>query len=68
MNKNVYQIRKTIIEKNISVLMNDGLGVVLEFKNFDDVSKMCEILNSNSDNNCRYEIQIVNGTKPKQIR
>jgi len=59
MNKKVYQIRKTIIEKKISVLMNDSLGVVLEFNNFDDVSKMCEILNSNTDSNCKYEIQII---------
>ena len=59
MNKKVYQIRKTILEKNISVLMNDSLGVVLEFNNFDDVSKMCEILNSNTDSNCKYEIQII---------
>jgi len=34
MSKRVYQIRKTLIEKNISVLMNDGLGVVLEFTDF----------------------------------
>ena len=61
MSKVVYQIRKTIIEKNISTLMNDSLGVVLEFNKFGDVSKMCEILNANSDNNCRYEIQVVNG-------
>lgn len=59
MNKKVYQIRKTILEKKISVLMNDSLGVVLEFNNFDDVSKMCEILNSNTDSNCKYEIQII---------
>jgi len=39
--------------------MNDSLGVVLEFNNFDDVSKMCEILNSNTDSNCKYEIQII---------
>ena len=29
MNKNAYQVRKTIIEKNISTLINDSLGVVL---------------------------------------
>ena len=59
MNKIVYQIRKTIIEKNISILMNDSLGVVLEFNNFDEVSKICEILNTNTDNNCKYEIQSI---------
>jgi hypothetical protein len=59
MSKRVYQVRKTIIEKNISVLMNDGLGVVLEFTDFNEVSKICEIMNVNSDNNCKYEIQTV---------
>ena len=59
MNKIIYQIRKTIREKNITTLMNDSLGVVLEFNNFDEVSKMCEIMNSNSNSNCRYEIVIV---------
>jgi len=59
MGKRVYQVRKTIIEKNISVLMNDGLGVVLEFTDFNEVSKICEIMNVNSDNNCKYEIQTV---------
>jgi hypothetical protein len=60
MSKVVYQVRKTLIEKNISVLMNDGLGVVLEFTDFNEVSKICEIMNVNSDNNCKYEIQTVN--------
>jgi|TARA_R110000782_G_scaffold56892_1_gene118977 hypothetical protein len=59
MNKIIYQIRKTIREKNITTLMNNSLGVVLEFNNFDEVSKMCEIMNSNSNSNCRYEIVIV---------
>ena len=60
MSKRVYhQIRKTLIEKNISVLMNDGLGVVLEFTDFNEISKICEIMNVNSDNNCKYEIQTV---------
>jgi hypothetical protein len=59
MSKIVYRVRKTIREKNVSTLMNDSLGVVLEFNNFDEVSKMCEIMNSNSNSNCRYEIVIV---------
>jgi hypothetical protein len=33
--------------------------VVLEFNNFDEVSKICEILNTNTDNNCKYEIQSI---------
>jgi|TARA_Y100000389_G_scaffold28157_3_gene24124 ppGpp synthetase/RelA/SpoT-type nucleotidyltranferase len=63
MSKNTYQIRKTIVEKNISTLMNDSLGVVLEFNNFDEVSKICEIMNSNSDSNCKYEIVVITNRK-----
>lgn len=65
MENKIYLIRKTIIGKNLSVIMNDSLGSVLEFNSFDEVSKMCEILNVNSDNNCRYEIHTVNGYTPK---
>ena len=59
-----YQIRKTLLQINVSVLMNDGLGVVLEFTSFEEASKICEILNVNSDNNCKYEIITI--TKNKQ--
>ena len=58
MSKKYYQIRKTIIEKNISVILNDSMGAVVEFKDFDEVSQLCQIMNSNSDNNCKYEICI----------
>ena len=51
MSKVSYKIRKTIIEKRISVFLNDSLGDVLEFDDFEEVSKMCEILNVNSDSN-----------------
>ena len=54
-----YQIKKTIREKNLSTLLNDSLGVVLEFKEKSEVEKFCEILNANSDNNCKYEIVII---------
>ena len=57
MSKSTYQIRKTIIEKGISVLLNDSLGVIVEFNDFGDASKLCEILNANTDSNCKYEIQ-----------
>tara|TARA_A100001037_G_scaffold286697_1_gene295360 strand:+ start:4519 stop:4704 length:186 start_codon:yes stop_codon:yes gene_type:complete len=55
-----YQIKKTIREKNLSTLLNDSLGVVLEFKEKSEVEKFCEILNANSDSNCKYEIVIIN--------
>jgi hypothetical protein len=58
MSKKYYQIRKTIIEKNISVILNDSMGAVLELKNFDEALQLCQIMNSNSDSNCKYEICI----------
>lgn len=55
--KKVYTIKKTLIEKDVQVILNDSLGVVAYFT-FDDAVKMCELLNANSDNNCRYEITL----------
>jgi hypothetical protein len=55
-----YQIRKTIIEKNISVILNDSMGSVLELKNFDEAALMCQIMNANTDNNCKYELITIN--------
>ena len=59
MNEQYYQIRKTLIEKGISVILNDSLGSVLELYNFDEASQLCQIMNSNSDNNCKYELIIL---------
>lgn len=50
-----YTIKKTLIEKNIQVILNDGLGVVAYFT-FDEAVQMCQLLNVNTDSNCRYEI------------
>jgi hypothetical protein len=54
--KSTYQIRKTSVEKDYSVLLNDSLGSVLEFDTFEQASQIVMILNSNSDSNCRYEL------------
>ena len=56
MAKSVYRIRKTITEKGVSVFMNDSLGNILEIVDFNEVSKLCKIMNVNSDNNCKYYI------------
>ena len=56
MSNSTYQIRKTSIERDFSVILNDSLGSVLEFDTFVDASRLVVILNSNSDNNCRYEL------------
>jgi len=50
-----YTIKKTLIEKNVQVILNDGLGVVAYFT-FDEAVQMCQLLNVNTDSNCRYEI------------
>lgn len=52
-----YLIKKTIVEKGITVYINNSLGETVEFEKFEEASKFCEILNSNSDNNCKYEIE-----------
>ena len=53
--KKNYTIKKTLREKNIQVILNDSMGVVAYFT-FDEAVKMCQLLNANSDNNCKYEI------------
>ena len=53
--KKNYTIKKTLREKNIQVILNDSMGVVAYFT-FEEAVKMCQLLNANSDNNCRYEI------------
>ena len=50
-----YTIKKTLIEKNVQVILHDGLGVVAYFT-FDEAVQMCQLLNVNTDSNCRYEI------------
>ena len=55
--RKTYLIKKTLIEKGITVYLNDSLGTVLEIENAEEAIKLCQILNSNSDNNCKYEIE-----------
>ena len=57
--KITYQIKKTSVEKDYTVILNDSLGSVLEFDTFEQASQMVIILNSNSDSNCRYELVTV---------
>lgn len=52
-----FLIKKTILEKGITVYINNSLGETVEFTKFDEATRFCEILNSNSDNNCKYEIE-----------
>ena len=59
MSNSTYQIRKTSIERDFSVILNDSLGSVLEFDTFEQASQIVIILNSNSDSNCRYELVAV---------
>ena len=56
MGKVIYNIKKTIIEKGISVFINNSLGETVEFSKFEEASHLCEILNANTDSNCKYEI------------
>jgi len=70
MKKTTYQIRKTMIsrtqnikskDKVVSIIMNNSLGTVFETNNFDEVSKMCEILNiRHKYSGYKYEINVIN--------
>jgi hypothetical protein len=51
-----YKIRKTLIGQDLSVILNDSLGVVLEINDYYEICRIVEIMNANSDSNCRYEI------------
>ena len=59
MKKKFYAIRKTFLKpkyKNLSVLMNNSLGEVLEIDDYETVKLMVEVLNANTDSNCKYSI------------
>jgi len=64
-----YQIRKTMTTQSnnikkkvkvVSIIMNNSLGYVFETNNFDEVSKMCEILNTRGCAGYKYEINTIN--------
>jgi len=58
MKKPSYQIKKIMVNsgKPQHVILLDSTGVVFESNKFDKVTKLCEILNTNSDSGWRYEI------------
>ena len=58
-----YQIRKTSLKRNFSVVLNDSLGSILEFNTFEEASHICVVMNSNRKSDCRYEVVVVNGVR-----
>jgi hypothetical protein len=54
----VYQIKKIMTSngKAQHVLLLDSQGVVFETSCIGEASKLCELLNTNSDSGWRYEI------------
>lgn len=59
MKKKFYAIKKTFLKpeyNNLSVLMNDSLGEVLDIDDYETVKLMVEVLNANTDSNCKYSI------------
>jgi len=52
----VFKIKKTLINIEVSVFMNDGLGQVAYWPNRQEAERMCIILNANSDSNCKYTV------------
>ncbi len=61
-NKPVFKIKKTLINIDVSVFMNDGLGQVAYWPSRQEAEKMCIILNANSDSNCKYAVYDGNTT------
>jgi hypothetical protein len=58
----VYQVKKIMVSKGQSqhVLLLDSQGVVYETSCIGESTKLCQLLNTNSDNKCRYEIITIN--------
>ena len=46
-NEKKYTIKKTLLEKNVQVILNDGLGVVAYFT-FDEAVQMCQLFRQQS--------------------
>jgi hypothetical protein len=62
----MYLIRKTIerVGKNKQhVLMTNGHSEILEIQHENIATKLVEVMNENSDDNCSYELVPVNKTK-----
>lgn len=58
----VYQVKKIMkLEggRKQHVLMTDSHGEVFETSSLEEVSKLCELMNSNTDSGWRYEIVII---------
>ena len=49
-------IKKEMIEKKITVIMNNSIGEVLEIADEQTARLLVETLNANSDSNCRYTL------------
>lgn len=58
MEKNVYVIKKILYlnNKKTHVFMTNGQSEVLEITHKNIADKMVEVLNSNTDNGCVYEV------------
>jgi hypothetical protein len=57
-----YQIKKimNMNGKNLHVILLNAQGEVFETDNIEEATKLCELLNSNTDSGWRYEIITIN--------
>jgi hypothetical protein len=51
-----YMIKKSFLSNGNEVIMNNGLGEVLELNDYETVKLLVETMNANTDNNCKYSI------------
>ena len=57
-----YQIKKimNMNGKNLHVILLNAQGEVFETDHIEEATKLCELLNSNTDSGWRYEIITIN--------
>jgi hypothetical protein len=58
----VYQIKKIMTlegGRKQHVLMTDSQGEVFETSSWEEATRLCELMNSNTDSGWRYEIVII---------
>jgi hypothetical protein len=53
-----YQIRKIDDDNEISIILNNSIGTVLEL-DFDEASKVCQLMNKGAIGKLRYELTVV---------
>jgi len=67
---NSYQIKKIMVlnSKKLHVLLLNSINEVFETDCIDEATKLCEILNTNTDSGWRYEIITINNIEKRAFQ